>query len=429
MRTFSISELKQQLSSPAGDKFLSTLYGAKESREQRERYLAALAAFEGRFGDRQALIVSAPGRTELAGNHTDHQHGCVLCAALTVDTLCVVSPREDTAVTILSEGYGETELDLADVTPEAAEAGSTAALVRGMAAGVAPFGVMVCGFDAYVTSGIPAGGGFSSSASFEVLMGAVFCALGDETLPPLTVAKLGQRTENVWFGKPCGLMDQSACALGGVVMLDFRDPTNPGAETVNFDFGDHGWALAAVSVGSSHADLTEEYAAIPGEMGLVAEEFGMKVLRFVDREEFEQRRGELAEKLPPRALLRAEHYFDENERVSRMAEALRRGDVETYRREMLASGRSSRERLQNIIPDSHPEERRLAEALDRSAELLGEEGAWRVHGGGFGGSIQALMPMEKWEGYRAAMNAVYGAGAAQLLHIRPCGAAVFPPEG
>ena len=428
MHTFPISELKNQLCSAEGSEFLTALYGSADLSAQRERYLAALDAFSARFGERDVLMISAPGRTELSGNHTDHQQGCVLAASLSVDTLCVASPREDTQVTVLSEGFGETVLDLSDVTPDPAEAGTTAALIRGMAAGVAPLGVIVTGFDAYITSNVPAGGGFSSSASFEVLMGSLFCTLDSFPLPPLTIAKLGQKAENVWFGKPCGLMDQCACALGGVAMLDFANPSDPKAESVPFDFGEYGYVLAAVSVGSSHADLTDEYASIPAEMGMVAKEFGWHVLRFVDRSEFEAQRDALAAKLPERALLRAEHFFDDNERVPRMVADLRAGDVEAYRREMLASGNSSREHLQNIIPDSHPEERRLADALDKSAELLGERGAWRVHGGGFGGSLQALMPVELWEGYRAAMDELCGAGAAQQLRIRPVGCAVFPAQ-
>ena len=428
MRTFPISELKNLICTAEGSEFLSALYGIADLSAQRERYLRALDAFAARFGERSAMLVTAPGRSELSGNHTDHQQGCVLAASLSVDTLCVVSPREDTLITVLSEGFGETVLDVCDVTPDPAEAGTTAALIRGMAAGVGPMGVIVSGFDAYVTSDVPAGGGFSSSASFEVLMGSVFCALDGFPLSPLTIAKLGQKAENVWFGKPCGLMDQCACALGGVAMLDFANPSDPKAESVPFDFGEYGYVLAAVSVGSSHADLTDEYAAIPAEMGMVAKEFGWHVLRFVERKEYEERRTELAEKLPARALQRAEHFFDENERVPRMVAALKAGDVETYRREMLASGNSSRYLLQNIVPDSHPEEHRLADALDLSAELLDGVGAWRVHGGGFGGSLQALMPEEKWESYRETMDERYGAGAAVRLRIRPVGSAVFPVQ-
>ena len=420
-----LSVMRERISSWSGTAFLTSLYGADELELQRSRYLGALAAFEQRFGQRDVLLLSAPGRTELSGNHTDHQHGRVLAASLTLDTLCVCAKRDDYRVNLVSEGHRDTVLDLEDLTPELTEYGRSSALVRGMAAGVASFGIPLYGFDAYTTSRVPSGGGFSSSAAFEVLLGTLFCALGDDSLPAMEIAKLGQRAENVWFGKPCGLMDQCACALGGVAALDFADPGNPVASSIPFDFEAHGYALCAVSVGSSHADLTADYAAIPGEMGMVAQEFGMNVLRFVEREEFEAKLPQLEAKLPPRAILRAKHFFDENERVPRMVAALERGDVESYRAEMMASGESSYHQLQNVVPDAKPDELALAEALAKSAELLGDRGAWRVHGGGFGGSMQALMPVELFEGYRKAMDALFGEGATKLLRIRSRGAVIF----
>ena len=426
MKTYSITELEHKISSGEADGFFRRLYGDAE--QPRIRYRALLSAFRERFGERQAFFVSAPGRTELSGNHTDHQHGCVLCAALTVDTLCLLSPRQDEGVCVLSEGYGETTLCLSSLAMLASEQGSTAALIRGMAAEMAAHGIPVTGFDACVCSDVPAGGGFSSSASFEILMGAVFCALAGRTLPPLELAKSAQRTENRYFGKPCGLMDQSACALGGVSMLDFADPAAPVAETVPFDFKAHGLVLAAVSVGSSHADLTADYAAIPGEMALVAHAFGKEVLRQVDEADFLKRRAELSQTLPRRALLRAEHYYAEEARVPLMEAALRRGDTERYRALMLESGESSRTLLQNIIPDSRPTETRLADALERCRALLGDRGAWRVHGGGFGGSLLALLPRPLWDEFRTAMDAVYGPGATQELTIRNQGAAVWPEQ-
>ena len=420
-----LSVMRERISSSEGSAFLASLYGADELELQRSRYLGALAAFEQRFGRRDVLLLSAPGRTELSGNHTDHQHGQVLAASLTLDTLCICARRDDYHVNLVSEGHRDTVLELEDLTPELTEYGRSSALVRGMAAGVSSFGIPLSGFDAYTTSRIPSGGGFSSSAAFEILLGTLFCALGDDSLPAMEIAKLGQRAENVWFGKPCGLMDQCACALGGVAALDFTDPANPVASSIPFDFEQHGYALCAVSVGSSHADLTADYAAIPGEMGMVAREFGMNVLRFVEREEFEARLPQLAAKLPPRAILRARHFFDENERVPRMVAALERGDVESYRMEMMASGESSYRQLQNIVPDARPDELSLAHALEKSAELLGDRGAWRVHGGGFGGSMQALMPIELFEDYRRAMDALFGEGATRLLRVRAKGAVIF----
>ncbi len=417
--------MKARLASHMGSAFLLSLYGEEELEQQRRRYLAALDAFEARFGARDVLILSAPGRTELAGNHTDHQHGRVMAASLTLDILCIASPREDDHVTLLSEGHGETVLELDDLTPAESERGSTTALIRGMAAGVVSFCVPLTGFDAYVTGTLPSGCGFSSSAAFALLMGTLFCALAGDELPATEIAKLAQRAENLWFGKPCGLMDQYACALGGVAELDLVNPSSPKLSSLSFDFEAHGYVLCAVTVGSSHGDLTADYAAIPAEMGMVAEEFGMKVLRFVDREEFEEKLPELGAKLPERAILRARHFFEENARVPRMAEALARGDMETYRREMLASGESSRYQLQNIVPSGRPQEQALARALDKSAELLGQRGAWRVHGGGFGGSIQALMPSELFPAYSRAMDGLFGVGSTRLLRVRQQGCIIY----
>lgn len=425
MQTAPVSAFAARIRSAEGDAFLTALYGEDELELQRQRYLRALAAFEARFGQREVIVLSVPGRTEICGSHTDHQQGRVLAGSITLDTLCVASPRDDLQVNLVSEGHRDTVLELEDLTPEESEQGRASALVRGVAAGIASSGIPLWGFDAYTTSRIPSGGGFSSSAAFEVLLGTLFCALGDDMLSVPELARIAQQAENVWYGKPCGLMDQYACALGGVAALDFRNLFRPEVEMIDFEFEEHGYALCAVELGASHSDLTADFAAIPAEMGMVAQRFGLRVLRFVEQEEFEEKLPLLERELPARAILRARHFFDENERVLRMAEALRQGDMDACRREMLASGESSRRLLQNIVPDSKPDELALVRALERSAELLGERGAWRVHGGGFGGSMQALLPLDMLEDYRREMDALFGSGAVKQLRIRPRGPVIF----
>lgn len=422
-----INEWKERLLLGQLDDELETLYGEAPALA-RTRYLSVLDAFKARYGDADTVILSAPGRTELAGNHTDHQNGNVLCAAVTMDTLAVVSPRADSLVRIHSQGFGDIALQLDALDARAEEAGTSEAIVRGIAANFRRRGYRVGGLDAVVTSNVPAGGGLSSSAAFEILLAAAFSHLyNSDALQPLTLAIIGQAAERDYFGKPCGLLDQAASACGGITRIDFADPASPAVERLRFDFRDSGYVLCAVDTRTSHADLTDDYAAIPAEMRSVAAFFGRTVLREVDSEVFfnAKENGSLSSVLPARSILRAEHFFEENARVDVMAEALRRGDIAQYMELMNASGRSSREKLQNVIPSLHPEMRSMAEALDRAGALLQGKGAWRIHGGGFAGCIQCLVPTADFPAFRSAMDGYYGNGACREMRIRPCGPSIL----
>ena len=417
------SEWKNRLCRGVCDGELNTLYGGDAAR-QKERYIGLLDTFSGRFGDAEMLLISAPGRTELAGNHTDHQNGIVLCAAVTMDTIAAVSPRSDGRIVIVSRGFGEIDLRTDRTDPVPAERGTSEGIVRGIAAGFVRRGFAVGGFSACVDSDVPAGGGLSSSAAFEILIASVFSELYNGGEPDaLTRAVIGQGAERDYFGKPSGLMDQASSACGGITKIDFADPVRPRVERLSFDFREAGYVLCAVNTRTSHADLTDDYASIPEEMRSVAAFYGGSVLRDIDPSVFRSGtdREALSAAVSPRAILRAEHFFDENERSARMAEALSRGDMDTYLREMNASGASSREKLQNVIPSLHPEETSMAAALDRAEELLRGKGAWRIHGGGFAGCIQCLVPEPDYAAFRAAMDGTYGEGACFELRVRPCG--------
>ncbi len=411
------AQWKEHIARGGADGEFVRLYG---SAHPAARYLALLDAFEARFGTAEAVIVSAPGRTEICGNHTDHQRGRVLCAAVTMDTLAVAAPADDLSVTLLSEGYPELRLSLEDTAPRPEEAGTTAALIRGVAAGLRQKGLAVGGLRAVLTSTVLAGGGLSSSASFEILIGALFTRLsGASDLPPMELAKIGQAAERDWFGKPCGLMDQAACAEGGITLIDFLSPAEPAVERIDFDYREAGYVLCAADTRTSHADLTDDYAAIPADMTAVAHALGAEVLRLADPARLED--PAVRASLSPLALDRAEHFFLENERVVCMAEALRRRDMPQVIALMNESGRSSRELLRNVVPAGDPSRNGMAVALDRAEALLRGKGAWRVHGGGFAGCIQCLVPAEDYDAFREAMDGFYGKGACFELRVRPAG--------
>ena len=405
---------KKQLYDGSLDGELAALYG--ECGKARERYEALVGHYVNLFGEAPAVLCSAPGRTELCGNHTDHQQGRVLCGSVAMDTLAAAAPSGDLRVTIHSQGFGEISLTLDDLSPRPEEKGTTAALIRGVADGLRARGMAAGGFRAAVTSDVPAGGGLSSSASFEILMGALFARFSHHDVDAMTLAKIGQRAEREYFGKPSGLLDQAACACGGITMIDFLNPEEPAVEPIAFDYRSHGYVLCAVDTHTSHADLTADYAAIPEDMTAVARALGRPVLRYVNYPELDKLSG-----FSPLALDRARHFFFENARVPHMAEALRRGDMDTAVFLMNESGRSSRELLRNVVPPSHPERTDMAVALDRAESLLAGKGAWRIHGGGFAGCIQCLVPAGDFEVFRAAMDGWYGKGACFELRIRPCG--------
>ncbi len=416
------------LSSPEGEFALHSLY-TRDAAAQRARYLRVIKGFSERFTDTSLAIVSAPGRTELSGNHTDHQRGRVLAAAVTLDIVAAVRPSESGVMRLYSEGYGEAKADIHDPALREAEKNTTAALLRGVAAGLARAGYRIGGFDAYVQSDVPQGSGLSSSAALEVLLGSIQNTLYNAgEIPALEIAKAGQFAENVYFGKPSGLMDQSASALGGVHCIDFTDPARPVAQPVPCDFEARGYTLYVVNAGGSHANLTPEYASIPGEMRAVATQFQCETLSEVDEDAFRAGLPKLRGKVPDRALLRALHFFEENRRVLAMADALRKADIDCYRALMLESGDSSMGQLQNIYPVSSEAERSVSLALALARDCLRDTGAWRVHGGGFAGTIQALVPHAHRKTFEGIMQAAFGEDSCFALAIRPVGGCALGQE-
>ena len=344
-----IKNLKEKLNSGELDSALAVLY--TDVPAARERVLSVINGWQKMFeGDDEAdiMLVSAPGRTELGGNHTDHQHGCVLCGSVNLDALACVGVNGQNAIRVCSESYGMAEADLDTLEPVEQEVGTSSALIRGVAAGMAERGFAVKGFDAYVVSDVPAGSGLSSSAAYEVLLGTAMNALFEGDLDAVTLAKIGQRAENAYFGKPCGLLDQTACAVGKAAAVDFANPTEPVVETADFDFSASGYDLCIIDTRSDHSDLTDAYAAVPAEMKAVARYFGKEVLREVEEEEFLANLAAVRQQTGDRAVLRAMHFFAENRRAKEQAEALKQGDFETYLRLVNESGQSSWCLLQNI---------------------------------------------------------------------------------
>ena len=378
-----------------------------------------LAQFHALFGDRKARIWSAPGRTEIGGNHTDHQLGKVVAASVDMDMLAAAAANGGKTVNVKSEGYDMITLSLDTLTPVHGEEGTTKALVRGICAEAAQRGFPVGGFDACITSNVLQGSGLSSSAAFEILIGAVvnglFCgnALGAKDL-----AIMGQHAENRFFGKPCGLMDQMASAWGGIIAIDFADPADPVVTPVDFDFAAAGHSLCMINLHSDHADLTDEYAAIPGELSLICAHFGKKHLREVPEEDFYAALPALRLVAGDRAVLRAIHVYEENKRVTAQVDALKAGNFDRFLELVKASGRSSWMYLQNVIPAGYKQHQDLAVALALAEKLLDGSGACRVHGGGFAGTIQAFVPFEKLDGFRAGIEAVLGEGSCHVLSIR-----------
>lgn len=363
-------------------------------------------------------IFSAPGRTELGGNHTDHQLGRVLAAAVDLDSTAAAAENGESLIRVISEGYPMCIIDLADLLAKPEELGSTAALVRGVAAGIAQRGHRLRGFDAYVSSRVLPGSGLSSSAAFEVLMGTIINHISGCGLSPVEIAQIGQYAENVYFGKPCGLMDQMASSVGNIIGIDFENPLAPLTETIDYDFSRSGYSLCIIDCGADHADLTDEYAAIPGELEKVCAFFGKQYLRQVDEALFYSKVNELRRAVGDRAVLRAMHVFEENKRVEKEIAALKANDFEGYLAQVRASGRSSWLYLQNVVPAGYTEHQELAFALALADRLLNGRGACRVHGGGFAGTIQAFVPDAHLHAFRSGMDAVLGKGACHILSIR-----------
>ena len=380
------------------------------------------AGFAAAFGGKPERYFSAPGRTEIGGNHTDHQRGRVLAAAVNLDTVAAVRPNGTDTIRILSQGYPLCQIDVKELTPKAEEINSTPALIRGVAARFTQLGCKVEGFDAYCESTVLPGSGLSSSAAYEVLIGTIINHLffGGK-VSQAEVAQIGQYAENVFFGKPCGLMDQTASAVGNLVTIDFFDKDHPVIKPVAFDFSVCGHALCIIDSGADHADLTDEYAAVPGEIKAIAAHFGKEVLTQIEEADFFAAIPQLRETCGDRAVLRAVHFYQENARVPKQVAALEAGDFDTFLRLIKESGYSSYMYLQNVIPAGYKEHQDVALALAMCEHYLQGKGAYRVHGGGFAGTVQAFVPFEILEDFRAGIDGVLGEGACHVLSIRPQG--------
>ena len=404
---------------------LSMLYGPGEDalKAQENRYIHAVGRFAEIFPGRDDLhLFSAPGRSEIGGNHTDHQHGCALAAAVNLDVAAVVSFHSDGVIRLYSEGYFMSEVDLSDLEAHDDEKGKSIALIRGIAARFAEMGVEIEGFDAYTVSDVLSGSGLSSSAAFETLVGSVIDSYyNGGRAGAVEIAKIGQYAENVYFGKGSGLLDQMVCSVGGFVALDFIDTDEPKVEKLFFDFEAAGYRLCVTDTKGSHSDLTDDYVAVPDEMKAVAAYFGKRYLREADRDEFYAAIPQLHGRISDRAVLRSIHFFGENERALLEAEALKAGDIDRFFDLYRQSADSSANLLQNLYSTKKPSEQGIPLALAVSRLVLGDKGAARVHGGGFAGTIQAFVPIDKTDEYVGRMNALFGDGSCYVLRIRPVG--------
>lgn len=394
-----------------------------EAEMQTERYISLAKDFEEIFGNKDGIrFFSAPGRTEVGGNHTDHNHGRVLAAGINLDAVAITSKNDENIVRVKSRGYKMDTVDISDLSVIDADMGHSIALVRGMCDGFRKRGYKIGGFDACTVSSVLSGSGLSSSAAFEVLVGTCLNYLyNDGQVDAVTIAQIAQFAENVHFGKPCGLMDQMASSVGGFITIDFADPENPVIEKVDFDFAACGHALCIVDTKGNHADLTDEYAAIRTEMESVASHFGKKVLRETDEAEFYKNIPGVREKFGDRAVLRAIHFFCDNARVVSEVEALRKGNFDEFKRLICESGASSYMYNQNVYSVKKPAEQPVALGLAISEQVLKNKGAYRVHGGGFAGTIQAFVPNELLSTYKNAVESVFGEGSCYVLLIRPLG--------
>ncbi len=394
--------------------------------KQKERYTRLVTAFEQTFGKAEDLhFFSTPGRTEIGGNHTDHNHGRVLAGAINLDSIAVVRPNQSRKVNLYSRGYPECfEVGLEDLSLRQEEKGSTNALIRGIAARFKELGLTVDGFDAYIASDVLPGSGLSSSASIEVLIGTIFNTLFNEgKVARTSLAQIGQFAENEYFGKPCGLMDQMTCAVGGIIAIDFHHPSEPVVKKVDFNFSDHQYRLLVVDSGGTHADLTEDYAAVPEEMRSVAAALDADVCREIKLEQLLKHMHMLRTKVSDRAILRAYHFILDNERVIKQIDALESGELQYFLEMVRDSGDSSFKWLQNIYPIKNPHEQSVSLALALSEAYINRigEGAARVHGGGFAGTIQVFLPEDALADYLKLMQPVFGEKAVDILNIRPLG--------
>ena len=425
----SIPVWKQELSDGVHAARLASLYccAPAETASKAARYAAVLDGLEKTFGSHaEAGLYSAPGRTEIGGNHTDHQHGRVLAGSVNIDMIAAAAPNDKNQLRVQSEGYDLCIIDLNDLEARKEEENTTASLLRGECAAFTQRGAKLAGLDVYISSNVPKGSGVSSSAAFEVLIGVILndCFM-TEKVSPIAIAQIGQWAENVYFGKPCGLMDQMASSVGNIITIDFASPAKPVVEPVAVDFSKAGLALCILDSGADHADLTDEYAAIPAECRAVAAVCGGEVLRDVPFETFLAKLPECRRQCGDRAVLRAFHVYADNDRVAKQVAALHDGDFDTFLSLVNESGCSSWEYLQNVIPAGYKEHQEVGVTIAAAKHLLGDKGAVRVHGGGFAGTVQAFVPVEMLDEFKAGMEAILGEGRCHVLSIRPEGGAVL----
>ena len=407
------------------DTALTALYGADMLELQRARYAQAVESFIATYGEADEVnVFTVAGRSEISGNHTDHNHGCVIAASINLDIIAVAAKNGENTIRIKSEGFPEDVVDITDDTIDESRFFTSGAIISGVCRGFADKGYAIGGYNAYTTSNVLKGSGLSSSAAFEDMVGNILnYFFNDGKIDNAEIAKISQFAENKYFGKPCGLMDQVACAVGGFVAIDFADPTAPVIEKMDFDLTAHGYSLCIVSTGGNHADLNEDYASVPAEMKAAASHFGKPVLREITLEQLISEIPTLREKHGDRAILRAFHFINENARVKAQTQALREGDLEAFFEGVLASGNSSCEYLQNVYTTKNVSEQGLSLALALAQYYLASRGgAWRVHGGGFAGTTQAFVRNEDVPGYRALMDGAFGEGACIVLRVRPIGA-------
>ena len=418
-----LTNIKNKISDGSYDSLFKSLYDNVDS--QKKRYLEAVSEFEKIFEGTDCFILSVPGRTEVAGNHTDHQRGAVLAASVSLDAIAIVSKRNDKKVHLRSKGYDKIfEIDLSDLSIHENEKETTESLIRGMAAGFVQKGYDIGGFDAYVQSDVLSGSGLSSSACFEVLIGTIFSYIyNNNSVEAYKIAMLGQYAENEYFGKPCGLMDQMACAIGGLIKIDFKDKETPDFGKIPFEPEKEGYRLCIVDTGGSHADLTDDYASVPADMKAVAKLLGYEVLRQGSEEELYANAVKIRNTLGDRALLRAFHFYKEMERVNNQREFLENNDFEGFLSIVNKAGESAVIYNQNAYTCKKPDEQGIVVGLMLCNAILQNKGAYRLQGGGFAGTIQAYVPSEILDEFTQKVEAVFGKGSVYALKVRQCGAA------
>ncbi len=419
--------LVDKINSGEYDSTFSKLYSKDEAvcKKQRERYIQAIKDFESIYGEKENIsIYSAPGRTEIGGNHTDHNNGVIMAAAVNLDVIAIVAQNNDNTVRVKSKGFDKPDIiDLNDLAINEKEKNRSSSLIRGICARIKELGGNVSGFDAYTTSDVLRGSGLSSSAAFEVIIGAIVNGeYNNFKFTPVQIAQIGQYAENVYFGKPSGLMDQSASSVGGAITIDFEDTQNPIVENVEFDLDKYRFALCITDTKGSHANLTDEYAAVRLEMQSVAKFFGKEVLRQVDKADIIKNIDELRKETGDRAVLRALHFYADSERAKEMRDAIKSGNFLKFLNAVLLAGHSSFEYNQNAYCVKNPKEQGVSIGLILSQEILSGKGAWRLQGGGFAGTIQAFVPNEELELFKNTMDNTFGEGSCYVLNVRNYGA-------